>query len=283
MRELIANALVHRDLGPYALSQAITLKIERDQLVISNPGGLWGVTVDRLGSVGVTSARNGYLIRICQNVRAGRDRRVIEALASGIPTVLLTLHDARMAPPRFHDQGIRFTVRVPNHVLLADNDITWLGRHPAAARLTDVQRHVLVAMRHGTRWTNKSLREAFPMDSREATNVLMGLVRLEAARPVGDGAARAYEFLEPVRPAPRPTAAGTGGQGARSYGDRRQNAQKLYQFLADHGPASVDALAEATNMTKRQARYALALLRDETRVSVMSKDGQASIYSAVTG
>lgn len=112
VRELIVNALVHRDLGPYALSQSITLKIERDQLVISNPGGLWGVTVDRLGTIGVTSARNGYLIRICQNVRAGRDRRVIEALASGIPTVLRSLHDARMAPPRFYDEETRFTARI---------------------------------------------------------------------------------------------------------------------------------------------------------------------------
>jgi ATP-dependent DNA helicase RecG len=282
VRELIANALVHRDLGPYALSQAITLKLERDQLLISNPGGLWGLSVDRLGTVGVTSARNGYLIRICQNVRVGRDRRVIEALASGIPTVLRALHNARMAPPRFHDQGIRFTVRVPNHVLLADDDISWLARHPAAAQLTDVQRHVLVAMRHGTRWTNKTLREAFPMDSREATNVLMGLVRLGAARPVGDGAARGYEFRDPAAPSPRPAPAGTTAQRARSTVGRRENAEKLYRLLADHGSAGIAELAQAANLTTRQATYALALLREESRVSVVTEEGKASVYSAAT-
>lgn len=188
-----------------------------------------------------------------------------------------------MAPPRFHDQGIRFTVRVPNHVLLADEDIAWLGRHPCAAQLSDVQRHVLVAMRHGTRWTNKSLREAFPMDSREATDVLMGLVRMGAARPVGDGAGRAYEYRE-LAATSSPTATpakGNAGQGERAYSDRQENAQQLYRLLDEHGPTSVEGLANATGMTKRQVRYALALLHDNNRVSVTGKDGKASVYSVV--
>lgn len=282
VRELVVNALMHRDLGPYALSQAITLKIERDQLVITNPGGLWGVTVDRLGTLGVTSARNGYLVRICQNVRAGRDRRVIEALASGIPTVLRSLHEARMTPPRFYDQGIRFTVRVPSHVLLADEDIEWLARHPSAARLTDVQRHVLVAMRHGTRWTNKSLREAFPMDSREATEVLMGMVRLGAAQPVGDGAARFYEYQEPGQASGKATVAdGLAQHEERSYSDRSENAQRLHALLNERGSSSVEELANATGLSRRQVRYALGLLRDENRVSIAGKQGQTIRYSAV--
>ncbi|MGH3281921.1 MAG: DNA glycosylase AlkZ-like family protein [Trebonia sp.] len=187
-----------------------------------------------------------------------------------------------MAPPRFHDQGIRFTVRVPGHVLLADDDIAWLGRHPSAARLTDVQRHVLVAMRHGTRWTNKSLREAFPMDSREATDVLMGLVRMGAARSVGDRAARAYEYREPAASStPAASGGGQGGQGQRSYSDRRKNAKRLHKYLVEHGPSSAEALADATGLTTRQVRYALALLRDENRVSVTGKQGQVGTYSAV--
>ncbi len=54
VRELLSNALIHRDLGPHALGEAITLKLESGQLVLSNPGGLWGLTVDRLGKTGVT-------------------------------------------------------------------------------------------------------------------------------------------------------------------------------------------------------------------------------------
>ncbi|MCF7551037.1 RNA-binding domain-containing protein [Pseudonocardia sp. WMMC193] len=80
VRELLSNALVHRDLGPYSLGEAITLRLETSQLVLSNPGGLWGLTVAKLGHTNVTSARNGYLVRICQNVRvANTGNRVVEA------------------------------------------------------------------------------------------------------------------------------------------------------------------------------------------------------------
>jgi len=92
VRELLSNALIHRDLGPYALTQAITLRLDERQLILSNPGGLWGITVDRLGKTGVTSARNGHLLRICQNVRSKEGNRVVEALASGIPAVLASCH-----------------------------------------------------------------------------------------------------------------------------------------------------------------------------------------------
>jgi ATP-dependent DNA helicase RecG len=95
VRELIANALVHRDLGEHALRQPITIRIEPDRLIVSNPGGLYGITRDRLGQEGVTSARNGVLIRICQHVRFQGDNRVCEALASGIPTVMRALARAR--------------------------------------------------------------------------------------------------------------------------------------------------------------------------------------------
>jgi len=181
VRELLSNALIHRDLGPYALTQAITLRLDERQLVPSNPGGLWGITVDRLGKTGVTSARNGHLLRICQNVRSKEGNRVVEALASGIPAVLASLRHAGMVPPRFHDQGISFTVTVPNHALLASDDLGWLASLPAAAALSDRQRHALVAMRHGRTWTNQTFRETFPMDAREARNELAGLVKVGRA------------------------------------------------------------------------------------------------------
>ncbi|WP_433251754.1 ATP-binding protein [Streptosporangium sp. CA-135522] len=114
VRELLSNALVHRDLGPYSLTQAITLRLDPGQLILTNPGGLWGVTVDNLGRTGVTSSRNAWLLRICQNVRFGPERRVVEALTSGIPTILTSLRAARMPPPHFHDQAIRFTARLVN-------------------------------------------------------------------------------------------------------------------------------------------------------------------------
>lgn len=111
VREIAINALVHRDLDAWSEGLAIEVRHRRDRLVITNPGGLYGITADRLGRDRLTSARNGTLVALCQNVRTSdHGARVIEALATGIPTVFRVLEAAAMPPPRFYDQGIRFTV-----------------------------------------------------------------------------------------------------------------------------------------------------------------------------
>jgi ATP-dependent DNA helicase RecG len=109
-RELVANALVHRDLDHWSSGLAVEIRLRRDRLVISNPGGLYGITVDRLGKDAVTSARNARLVSLCQHVRTpGTGSRVIEALASGIPAVNTALADRGLPPAHFIDAGIRFT------------------------------------------------------------------------------------------------------------------------------------------------------------------------------
>lgn len=302
VRELLSNALIHRDLGPYALGEAITLKIDNRQLILSNPGGLWGLSVDRLGLTGVTSARNGYLVRICQNVRDSRGQRVVEALASGIPTVLRSLREAGMVPPRFHDQGVRFTVRVPNHTLLAPADLGWLASLNPSAPLSDIQRHALVAMRHGTRWTNKTLRDAFPMDSLEARNTLAGLVDAQVAEAVGERGGRIYQLASnlyeglrseqqsiplegegsEVQGEPADGSAGVAEDVApRSRGARRENARRIIEFLRN-GPSSVSAIRESTGLSIRQVEYAMELLRSEGKVLLLGKRGDRSSRWSLT-
>jgi len=109
-RELIANALVHRDLDHWSAGLAIEVRLHRDRLVVANPGGLYGITVDRLGRDAVTSARNARLVAICQHVRSpDTGARVIEALASGIPTIAEALVEHHLPPAHYIDSGIRFT------------------------------------------------------------------------------------------------------------------------------------------------------------------------------
>ncbi len=110
-RELVANALIHRDLDHWSAGLAVEVRLLRDRLVVANPGGLYGITVDRLGRDAVTSARNARLVAICQHVRTPQTgARVIEALASGIPTVTEALADHGLPPAHYVDSGIRFTV-----------------------------------------------------------------------------------------------------------------------------------------------------------------------------
>jgi len=110
LRELVANALVHRDLAAWAEGQAVEIRVSDSKLIITNPGGLYGITADRLGREHVTSARNQTLVGICQDVRTLGGERIIEALASGLPMVTQELADAALPPAQFFDAGIRFTV-----------------------------------------------------------------------------------------------------------------------------------------------------------------------------
>jgi ATP-dependent DNA helicase RecG len=109
-RELIANTLVHRDLDHWSAGFAVEVRLRRDRLVVANPGGLYGITVDRLGRDAVTSARNARLVAICQDVRSPRTgARVIEALATGIPAIAAALAEGGLPPAHYVDAGIRFT------------------------------------------------------------------------------------------------------------------------------------------------------------------------------
>jgi ATP-dependent DNA helicase RecG len=111
IRELLSNALVHRDLAEWSWSRAIELRIGDNELRLTNPGGLYGLTVARLFTNQLTSARNLSLTRICQYVTL-RDGRVVEALASGMPKILEATVGDGLPIPRFFDQGISFTAIV---------------------------------------------------------------------------------------------------------------------------------------------------------------------------
>jgi ATP-dependent DNA helicase RecG len=111
VRELISNALVHRDLAEWSTSRSIECRLTPDAFRLTNPGGLYGVTSDRLGVHPLTSARNRRLVDICKFIRTN-DGNVVEALASGIPAALAAVRDAGMPDLDFYDQGITFTVTI---------------------------------------------------------------------------------------------------------------------------------------------------------------------------
>jgi ATP-dependent DNA helicase RecG len=108
VRELVSNALIHRDMNPVSMFQSITLTIEEDRLVISNPGGLYGLSVRELGRSG-SKTRNARLAEICQYIQADNGLNVVEKLGSGIPKVIEELSASNMLSPQFVDGGIYFT------------------------------------------------------------------------------------------------------------------------------------------------------------------------------
>ena len=109
-REIIANALVHRDLADWSQGDIVEVRLHPDRLVVTNPGGLFGITVDRLGRPDTTSARNARLVEILKNTHTPTGKRVVETLSSGMPIIFKAVAAAGMEPPRFRNTDIRFTV-----------------------------------------------------------------------------------------------------------------------------------------------------------------------------
>jgi ATP-dependent DNA helicase RecG len=143
VRELLANALVHRELADWSWARAIELRIVDDRMVLTNPGGLFGVSVDRLGQQALSSARNLTLLRICQFVGMA-DGNAVEALATGIPKILGAAAAAGVLPPLFFDQALGFTA------VLRRTDRRPSLRHDTQDRaVTPAQRRVLDALTPG--------------------------------------------------------------------------------------------------------------------------------------
>jgi ATP-dependent DNA helicase RecG len=109
LRELVANALVHRDLGPHTQSKRVEIRLRDDRLVISNPGGLWGVSRQQLGLPGGKSAINEHLYDICTLTSTAEGARVIEGEGGGIGEVQRALAGWPADPPIFIDKAVSFT------------------------------------------------------------------------------------------------------------------------------------------------------------------------------
>ena len=274
VRELIANALVHRDLSEPALSKGIEIRLLRDRLIISNPGGLWGLSLDQLGTRDGKSAVNEYLYNVCTFATDGEGRRVIEGLGSGIREVRRALHDADMEPVRFQDTGVRFTALLPRGALLSPQDLEWLSELDVRD-LSVAQRHALVEMRHGKSWTNSSYRRRFGVDSEQARRQLQELVGRGHVAVSGRRGATSYSLAVD---APRPDATPTVPDEVAALS---KNAAAVWLCLED-GARTRQQIVEAAHLTARQAAYALSKLKQAGLISVRGGRGDTATSYART-
>lgn len=255
LREVIVNALVHRDLSPASRGTQTQVEMYPDRLVVRNPGGLFGpVTVDRLGEEGISSARNGVLMQVLEDVPIpGGTRTVCENRGSGIRTMISALRQARMSPPDFRDRIGSFTVTFPNHTLLGDDAVTWINSLGEVG-LNDNQCFALAVLRDGTTMDNETYRRVAGVDSQVARSELRDLVSRGLVTQVGSNRWTRYQLSTvPVRmsstlrrrPSPR--------------ADRRQ---ELLSELAG-GPLSRSDLEHRTGLSATGVRRWLGIMRDE--------------------
>ena len=104
VREVILNALVHRDYSIHTEGMPIQLQIFPDKLVVTNPGGLYGRI--RLSQLGEKQAdtRNPVLATALETMKITENRY------SGIPTIRREMKEAGLPMPQFENKRDGFCV-----------------------------------------------------------------------------------------------------------------------------------------------------------------------------
>lgn len=104
IREVILNALVHRDYSIHTEGMPIQLIMYKNRIEVINPGGLYGrIKIDQLGKI-QPDTRNPQLATILEDVGITENRY------SGIPTIRRVLKNANLPEPVFEE--IRGTFKV---------------------------------------------------------------------------------------------------------------------------------------------------------------------------
>ena len=108
LREIVLNALIHRDYSQYTENDPIRIEIYEDRIEVTNPGGLYGrLSMDQLGMVR-SNIRNPYIASILETMEVTENRY------SGIPIIYDEMKKANLLPPKFEDDRGVFKVTLYN-------------------------------------------------------------------------------------------------------------------------------------------------------------------------
>ncbi len=187
IREIVANALMHRDYHSLAHGTQVRVELYPDRLEVSSPGGLHGpIAREDLLAESVSSSRNTLLSKLLEDVEIpGTNRTVCENRGSGLLATAAALRRAGIEPPDLIDNVREFRVVIHNHGLLDDEAVAWLSTIDTAT-LTDRQRLGLAFLRRNSTITNHQYRTLTGCDSLTATRELAGLAACGFLRKTSD-------------------------------------------------------------------------------------------------
>lgn len=196
IRELVVNAVMHRDYSAHARGTQVQIELYADRLVVKSPGGIYGsVAVEQLGVEEISSSRNAVLAKLLAEVPLeGSGAMVFENRGSGLPRVMAQLRDAGMSPPKFDAKPSHLHVTVPQHALLDPETIAWIVMLNEP-ELSNAQHLALAMMRADGAVTNEMLR-VWGIESYAATAALTNLVTRALARKQGGRRYAQYTLSE---------------------------------------------------------------------------------------
>ena len=117
VREVVLNALVHRDYSRYTENMPIQLTMFSDRMEVHSPGGLYGrLTLDQLGKV-QPDTRNPFLVTAMEALGQTENRY------SGIPRIRRAMSEAGLPEPLFQDHRGIFSVTLYNSREVAEGQV----------------------------------------------------------------------------------------------------------------------------------------------------------------
>ena len=266
-RELLVNALMHRDLSPGARGAQVRIEIYPDRLEVHNADGLFGpVSVRDLGVRTVTSSRNARLSKLLEDtLLPGTDGPVAENRGSGFVTLTRRLEAVGMGRPVVTDEVATFNVRLKSTSLLDDVALDDLERFDTSG-WSDLQRLVVALAAREEHVTNERVREVSGADASDVGAAFVGLRQLGVLERIGQGRGSSWRLVPAASEQP---AQGTGTPpvvaGRRAPRTPTGEAPQARALLHDltEGPASAAELHQRVGIgTKRNVLYWLHRLED---------------------
>lgn len=263
IRELVANALVHRD---YTAIGSVEVEITQDALTISNPGGLpEGVTLDNLLTT-PPRPRNPVLADAFK--RAG----LVERTGRGIDRVFFgQLSIGRPAPDYGRTNATSVVARLPAGP--ADRELASFieesRRQGAAFSLEDLL--TVHEVRRERRISTTRAAQLLQVGVDEARQVLNRLVERGLLEARGEGRGRTYHLAAAIyRRLGEPT------QYVRTRGfDDLQQEQMVMTYVERHGSITRREAAELCQLDSNQARGLLQRLRRAGKLDLVGERRRA--------
>lgn len=268
IREVVANALMHRDYHPLAHGTQIRVSLYPDRLEVSSPGGLHGpVSREDLMAEPVSSSRNARLAKLLEDVEIeSTGRTVCENRGSGLLATAASLRDAGMEPPEVNDSVREFRIVIRNHGLLDDDAVAWLSTIDTG-RLNDRQRLALAFLHRNGKITNQQYRSVTGTDSLTATRELTGLAGEGLIDKTSDRRWTVWVLAGTQEVEPQPPLEFVEEPPPPSRRDRRPAIRALLQL----GPQSTRFLANELGITPEGVRQWLRRMEEAGEVEPTSE------------
>jgi ATP-dependent DNA helicase RecG len=176
VRELVANALMHREYHPLGQGSQVRIEMYPDRLEVVSPGGLFGAfRPNVLGAETVTSSRNAVLGRLLEDIQLpGTSRMVCENRGTGLLAVSAALRNSGLEPTTIRDALAEFRVVLHREPILDGAVKAWLDTLPLSG-LSQQQRLGLAYLHRRHTITNLVYRALTGKGARAAAKDLEAL------------------------------------------------------------------------------------------------------------